>query len=137
VSTLDKDHQSLSPPDKTIPFSVMIIGTFELAVALLGLILIILRGQFDINWVMFTFLLTVYGAMGAGLWAIQEWARFANVILHLVAIPYALFTTFVLDGPTGWHAASQIIIAAGIIFALTRPAIRYKFQTVVPKKRQK
>jgi hypothetical protein len=137
VSTLDKDHQSLSPPDKTIPLSIMIIGTFELAIALIGFILIVLQGQFDVNWFVFAFLLIVYGAMGAGLWAIQEWARFANVVLHLVAIPYTLFTTFILDGPSGWHAASQVIIAAGIILALTRPAIRYKFQTVVPKKRQR
>jgi hypothetical protein len=137
VNLFNKSHQPLPPPDKTIPLAVMLIGTFELAVALLGLVLVILLGQPDLNWLVFAILFMIYGAMGAGLWAIQEWARFANVILHAVAIPYAIFTTIILGGPSGWQAVSQIVIAGGIIFALTRPEIRYKFQTVVPKQRQK
>lgn len=113
----------------------MIIGTFELAVALLGLVLVILTGRLELDWVVFLILLMIYGAMGAGLWAIQEWARYSNVVLHIVAIPYTIFTALFLEGPSGWHIAAQIIIACGIIFALTRPEIRHKFQTVVPKKR--
>jgi hypothetical protein len=137
VNRSTKDYESLSPPDKKIPLSIMLIGTFELAIALMGLIAVFLQGQLDINWVVFAILLTIYGAMGAGLWAIQEWARFANVVLHIVAIPYAIFTTIFLGGPAGWQTASQIVVASGIVFALTRPEIRLKFQTVVPKKRQK
>jgi hypothetical protein len=124
-------------PDKRIPLAVMIIGTFELGVALLGLVLFALRGQVDLNWGVFLILLFIYGAMGTGLWAIQEWARVANVVLHLVAVPYAVFTAFFLGGPSDWRVISQIILAGAIVYFLTRSEIRHKFQTVVPKKQQK
>jgi hypothetical protein len=135
ANTLNKNHEPLPLPNKKIPTPIMIIGTFQLTVALLGLVLVVLAGRLDFDWVIFSILLFIYGAMGAGLWAIQEWARYSNVVLHIVAIPYAMLTALFLEGPSGWHIAAQIIIACGIIFALTRPDIRYKFQTAVPKKR--
>ncbi len=133
---MSQNNKPLPLPDKKIPFTVMIIGTYEVAVALLGLILVVLVGQVDAYSAAFLILLAIYGAMGAGLWAIQEWARFTNVVLHVVSIPYILITYFFLDGPSGGYIAVQLLIAAGIIFGLTRPEIRYKFQTVVSKKKR-
>ena len=132
---MSKNQEPLPLPDKKIPTSVMIIGTFEVAIALLGLILVILVGQMDANSIMFLIFLLIYGAVGAGLMAIQEWARYANVILHVVAIPYTLFAAIILGRSTVLGGAIQLIIAFGIVYALTRPEIRHKFQTVVPKKR--
>jgi hypothetical protein len=113
----------------------MIIGTFEIAIALLGLVILILAGQFNGNAVAFLVLLLIYGTMGAGLLAIQEWARYTNVVLHIIAVPYALYTALFLGAPTDWRLGSQLVISAGIVIALTRPAIRHKFQTAVPKKK--
>jgi hypothetical protein len=121
-------------PDKKIPVSVILIGTFELAVALFGLILLILLGRFGAAAAAFLVLALIYGAIGAGLLAIQEWARRANVALHVAAVPYALYAALVWDGPTGWRLAAQVAISAAIVYALTRPAIRFKFQTAAPKK---
>ncbi|MBE7471650.1 MAG: hypothetical protein DPW09_33610 [Anaerolineae bacterium] len=125
----------LPPPDKSIPLAVGLIGSFEIAIALLGLIIAVLVGNFDGNTVAYLTLLLVYGAMGAGLLAIQEWARFANVVLHLVAIPYTFYTAAFLGAPADWRMISQVLISIAIVVALTRPALRYKFQTVVPKKK--
>ena len=113
----------------------MIIGTFQVAIALLGLILVILAGQMEASTVAFLIILVIYGAVGAGLLAIQEWARVADVALHLVAIPYTIYTFLILAGISAGAAIAQLLIAIGIIGALTRPAIKHKFQTVVPKKR--
>lgn len=126
----------MPPPDKKIPATVMIIGSFEVAVALLGLIILILVGNLDGASVAVFVLLVVYGTIGAGLLAIQEWARRANVILHIIAIPYALYTAFFLGGPSDWRLMAQLLISFAIVMALTRPAIRYKFQSVVPKNSQ-
>ena len=115
----------------------MIIGTFEVAISLLGLILLVLAGKPNVYALSLFLLLAIYGAMGAGLWAIQEWARSTNVILHIVAVPYTLITTLLLGGQSITHGVIQIVISAGIVIALTRPEIRHKFQTVVPKKRHK
>ena len=114
----------------------MIIGTFELAVSFLGLIIIILAGRLDTGAIPFLIFLTIYGALGAGLWAIQEWARFASVVLHMVAVPYTIYTALLKGWPQDWRLVSQLLIAGWIVFALTRPEIRHKFQTVVPKKRK-
>ncbi|MCL4299259.1 MAG: hypothetical protein KJ077_26225 [Anaerolineae bacterium] len=127
--------QNLPPPDKNIPIAVILIGCFELAIALLGVILVSLVGYFDMTTLASLVLLGIYGAMGAGLLAIQEWARFANVVLHLIAIPYVFYTVVFLQAPSDWRMVSQVLISIGIVLALTRPAIRYKFQTVVPKKK--
>jgi hypothetical protein len=54
----------------------------------------------------------------------------------LIAIPYAFYTVLFLEAPSDWRMISQVFISAGIVLALTRPAIRYKFQTVVPKKKR-
>jgi hypothetical protein len=132
---IKNNPQTLPPPDKKIPTSVVLIGSFEIAIALLGLIIAVLVGYFDANTAAFLVLLFVYGAMGAGLLAIQEWARFANVVLHLVAIPYVFYTVAFLDAPSDWRMITQVIISILIVVALTRPAIRYKFQTVVAKKK--
>lgn len=113
----------------------MLIGTFEIAVALLGLVIVVLLGQQDANTVSLLILLTVYGALGAGLWAIQEWARYVNVVLHLLLIPYIFITWALWEGRTVWQPLVQLVISIAIIVALTRPHIRHKFQTVVPKKR--
>ena len=128
-------YHNLPPPDKKIPAAVILIGCFELAIALLGVIVVALVERFDATTLVSLVLLGVYGAMGAGLLAIQEWARFANVVLHLVAIPYVFYTVAFLEAPSDWRMISQVLISMGIVLALTRPAIRYKFQTVVPKKK--
>jgi hypothetical protein len=56
-------------------------------------------------------------------------------VLHIVAIPYTVYTALFLGWPQDWRLISQIVISGWIIFALTRPEIRHKFQTVVAKKR--
>jgi hypothetical protein len=127
--------QPLPLPDKKIPPAVILIGSFEIAMALLGVMIVVLFGHLDAGTGAYLALLLVYGAMGAGLLAIQEWARFANVVLHLIAVPYAFYTVTFLGAPSDWRLASQLLISLGIVIALTRPAIRYKFQTVVPKKK--
>lgn len=127
--------QPLPPPDKKIPLSVGLIGSFELAIALLGLLIAAMVGNFNAATVPYFILLLVYGAMGAGLLAIQEWARFANVVLHLVAIPYTFYMVAFFDAPSDWRMISQVLISIAIVIALTRPALRYKFQTVVAKKK--
>ena len=127
--------QPLPATDKKIPIPVVLIGSFEIAVALLGLVILILVGQFSGNSVAFLVLLIIYATMGAGLLAIQEWARYSNVVLHIVAVPYALYTSLFLDGPTDWRLGSQLVISAAIVIALTRPAIRHKFQTAGPKRK--
>jgi hypothetical protein len=124
-------------PDKKIPAAVILIGSFEIAMALLGLIIVVLLGRLDADIGAFLVLLLVYGAIGAGLLAIQEWARVANVVLHLIAIPYAFYTVAFLGAPSDWRLASQLLISFVIVFALTRPAMRYKFQTAVPKKKHR
>ncbi|MFN8453812.1 MAG: hypothetical protein U0401_03935 [Anaerolineae bacterium] len=126
---------SLPPPDKKIPTSVMLIGTFELAIALWGLIIVALVGHLDSATAVAVILWGIYGTMGAGLLAIQEWARVSNVILHIIAVPYALYAVAFLQMPVGWPVAFQIAISVAIVYALTRPTIRHKFQTVVPKKK--
>ncbi len=132
----NQKQMPLPLPDKKIPLSIMLIGTFELAVSLLGMIVWILVGRLDGGgWALFV-LLIIYGALGAGLWAIQEWARFANVVLHIVSLPYILYTLPFWEGQFAWQPIIQLVIALSIIFALTRPALRYKFQTVVPKSKK-
>lgn len=113
----------------------MLIGSFEIAISLLGLVVLVLIGQFNGNSIAFLVLLVIYAAMGAGLLAVQEWARKANVVLHIVAVPYALYTSFVLGGPTDWRLGSQLVISAAIVLALTRPATIYKFQTARPRRK--
>ena len=127
--------QILPPPDKKIPTSVILIGSFEIAMALLGVIIVVLVGQLETHTMAYLLLWLVYGAMGAGLLAIQEWARFANVVLHLIAVPYAFYTVTFLGAPSDWRMVSQLLISFAIVVALTRPTIRYKFQTVVPRKK--
>ena len=134
---MDKNLERLPLPDKKIPLSIMIIGTFELVIGLFGLVLFALRGQINMAWGVFMVLFLIYGALGTGLWAIQEWARYANVVLHVIYIPYIILTSLFLDGPSSWQVASQIAIATAIVFFLTRPEIRHKYQTVVPKKKDK
>ena len=134
---MGKNKQEPLPlPDKKIPASIMIIGTFELAASLLGLILFILVGRLDGGGIAFLLLVGLYGALGAGLWAIQEWARFVNVVLHILGLPFILYTLPFWGGSFPWQPLIQFIISLAIIFALTRPAIRHKFQTVVPKQRK-
>jgi hypothetical protein len=133
---LDSNNkQSLPAPNKKIPLSVVLIGSFEIAISLLGLVVLVLVGQFNGNSVAFLVLLVIYAAMGAGLLAIQEWARYTNVVLHIVAVPYALYTSLVLDGPTDWRLGSQLVISAAIVIALTRPAIIHKFRTARTRRR--
>lgn len=127
-----QNKENLPLPDKKIPVPVVVIGTFEIGIALIGLMIIFLIGQMDMFTFSFLVILLIYGAMGAGLWAIQEWARVANIVLHIIAIPYTIYTSVFLDGPAG---LPPLLIAFAIIFALTRPEIRHKFQTVVPKKK--
>lgn len=133
---MKNNEQSLPVPDKNIPVSVVIIGSFQVGIAFLGLVILALIGQFDGGSLIFLTLVVIYGALGAGLLAIQEWARRTNVILHIIAIPYTLYTTFLLADPLNWQAAAQLLISLGIVLALSRPEIRHKFQTVVPRQKK-
>jgi hypothetical protein len=135
LSHEQKDSPSL--PDKKIPLPVVLIGIFEIAMALLGVMVLVLVGEFNGRSIPFLTLVLIYGAMGAGLLAVQEWARAANVILHIVAIPYVLYTTFFLGGPSDWRFVTQIVISLAIIILLTRPPIQYKFKTAVSKRQNK
>lgn len=130
-----QNRHTFPVPDKNIPLSIMIIGTFELGMALLILLFIVMVGTFDRYSLAISILLVIYGASGAGLWAIQEWARVLSILLHVLAIPYVFLTFSWWEAPLAWQPVAQLVIAGSIIIALTRPAIRYKFQTVVPKKR--
>ncbi len=133
---MDKTDKPMLPlPDKKIPFSIMVIGTFEIAVALLGLIILLLNGSFDGNSAAFLVLVLIYGTIGAGLWAIQEWARLTNVVLHTIYVPYIFYISRLPDGPETWQLTTQMLISLSIIIALTRPEIQHKFKTVVPKKK--
>ncbi len=140
---MDKNQDTLPLPDKKIPTSIMIIGTLEIAIGLLGFIILFLVGEVNILAISILILYVVYVVMGTGLWAIQEWARYSNVILHMVAIPYISYTYFFLEfsvlGASQVSATVLLVIrltiAIGIIYALTRPEIKYKFQTAVPKNR--
>ena len=114
----------------------MIIGTFEIAIALLGMMFLALVGHLDVRSAAVFILLIIYGAMGTGLLAIQEWARRANIALHIVAVPYAFYTLLFLGGTPGWQFVTQLIISFAIVRTLTRPAIKYKFRTVVPKQKK-
>lgn len=133
---MNKRQEALSLPDKRIPLSIMLIGTFELAVALLGLVILILAGRLDGSGLALLVLFCIYGALGAGLWAIQEWARMVNIVLHALSLPYILYTLPLWEGQYAWQPMAQFIISISIIIALTRPAIRYKFQTVAPKQQK-
>ncbi|MFQ5614028.1 MAG: hypothetical protein ACE5H9_18050 [Anaerolineae bacterium] len=131
-----RNPEPLPPPDKSIPLTVVFIGTFEIGVALLGFITLFLYGQMDGRGIALLVLLVIYATMGAGLWAIQEWARFANVVLHTIAVPYLLFSAVVLANQSLEMAGLRLVISAAIVIALSRPAMRHKFQTVVPKQRK-
>jgi uncharacterized membrane protein (DUF2068 family) len=113
----------------------MLIGSFEIGVALLVMMILFLVAPFSVGSVALFVFLLIYGAIGAGLLAIQEWARRANVILHLVAVPFTFYTVFFLGGGPGWQPAVQVFISVAIIVALTRPAIEHKFGTVVSKQK--
>lgn len=134
---MNKKQESLPLPDKRIPLSIMLIGTFELAVALLGSIILILVGRLDGGGIALFVLFGIYGALGAGLWAIQEWARFVNIVLHTLSLPYILYTLPLWEGQYAWQPIAQLVISVSIIIVLTRPAIRHKFQTVVPKQKKR
>lgn len=136
LESMAKNTDQLPLPDKKIPLPVVLIGTFEIAVALLGLIVLLLFGQLDARGMALLVLLIIYGAMGAGLWAIQEWARFTNVVLHAIAVPYILFTSLSFEAQSAALVGVRLAIAAAIVITLSRPAIRHKFQTVVPKQRK-
>jgi hypothetical protein len=111
----------------------MLIGSFEIGIALLVMMILFLVAPLSVNSAALFVFLLIYGVIGAGLLAIQEWARRANVILHLVAVPFTLYTALFLGGSPGWQPAVQVLISGAIIIALTRPAIQHKFKTVVPK----
>lgn len=113
----------------------MLIGSFEIGVALLVMMRLFLVASLSVNSVVLFVFLLIYGVIGAGLLAIQEWARRANVILHFVAVPFTFYTAFFLGGGSGWQPAVPVLISGAIIIALTRPAIQHKFKTVVPKQK--
>jgi hypothetical protein len=132
---LDPDKQTLKLPDKRIPASVMLIGSFEIGVALLVMMILFIMAPLTVSSAALFVFLSIYGAIGAGLLAIQEWARRANVILHFVAIPFTVYTALFLGHGSVWQPAVQVFISGAIIIALTRPAIQYKFKTVVPRQK--
>jgi hypothetical protein len=128
----DKDHD-LPLPNKSIPLTVAIIGTYEIAVALIGLLILLLYGgQADVSLLPLLILCVIYGLVGAGLWAIQEWARYTNVVLHIISIPHTVYTSITEDAALT-SSLIRLGIAVAIVIALTRPTIQHKFKTVVPK----
>jgi len=72
-------------------------------------------------------LATLYITLGAGLLAMKEWARFADVVLHAMLVPY-LLATIVYEGRSGIGPALQMAAVLAIFFILTRPSIRAQFR---------
>jgi uncharacterized membrane protein (DUF2068 family) len=110
--------------EKKIPPSILVVGTFQVAVGLLAILSMSISG----NWSLFATLLAVaYTALGAGLLAIMEWARFIGVVIHALLLPFLLWQALALD-EAGLIKALQVLISIAIFYVLTRPHIRAKFR---------
>lgn len=109
---------------KTIPNTVMLIGTFEIVVGLWVIFSMAVTRSWDMYIVLFA---GCYVALGAGLLAMMEWARFAGVIVHLIILFY-LLSQVASGHEAGFISAIRTGLTCSIIFALTRPYIRAKFQ---------
>ena len=113
----EQNQTDLPLPDKDIPTAVALIGTFQLGVALFYLIILFLIGTVSTPSLMLLAFALFYGALGAGLWAIQEWARFVNVVIHIGAIPFTIFTVPYWRGDLDWQPIAQVIISLTIVFS--------------------
>ncbi|MEM7033526.1 MAG: hypothetical protein AAF629_28505 [Chloroflexota bacterium] len=108
---------------KKIPKSIMAIGTFQSAVGLGAITFMAITG----DWNLLVVILAVgYTALGAGLLAILEWARFGNVVIHPMILMWLLIQA--ASGQAGFATASQVAITLGIFYLLTRPEIRALFR---------
>lgn len=109
---------------KKIPISILLVGTFQVAAGLW----VILGMTISNEWHLITTLLAVaYGALGAGLLAMLEWARFAGVVVHATILPLLLWRVAYV-GEARLGAADQVAITMVIFYVLTRPHIRARFQ---------
>ena len=109
---------------KKIPGSILIIGTFQVAIGLWAILTMIIAGE----WALTTALFAVfYIILGAGLLAIMEWARFIGVVAHTMILPLLLWQAF-YAGEAGLAMAIQVAITMAILYILTRPHIRAKFR---------
>jgi len=62
-----QNEHDLPLPDKKIPGSIMLIGTFQIGISLWLLILVILVGRLDGLGLSLLVLIAFYGSLGAGL----------------------------------------------------------------------
>lgn len=109
---------------KKIPKSIIVIGTLQTALGLWSIFSMATSGKWDIYIALLAFF---YSLLGAGLLAIMEWARFANVIVHIMLIPYILANAMYGDR-AGLGSAIWIMITAATAYILTRPHIRALFR---------
>ncbi len=135
IAVSEQSQADLSVPNKDIPTSIALIGTFQIGVALFYLIILFLIGTANLPSLMLLAFALFYGGLGAGLWAIEEWARRINIIIHIGAIPFTIFTLPYYSGELNWQPIAQVVISLTIVYFLTRPEMRHKFQTVVPKQK--
>ena len=110
--------------DKKIPPSILIVGTFQVAVGLLAILSMSISGSWSLAS---TLLAVVYTMLGAGLLAVMEWARFIGVVVHALLLPFLLWQALAL-GEAGPIKALQVLISIAIFYVLTRPDIRAKFR---------
>ena len=108
---------------KKLPKSIVAIGTFQTAAGLFAITLMAISGEWNL-WI--TVLAIGYTALGAGLLAVMEWARFVSVVVHPMALVWLMFVAS--RGGAGLLTTIQVIIALGILYQLTRPHIRSFFQ---------
>jgi len=116
---------------KKIPGSILVVGTIQVAVGLWAITTMAITGE----WVLLTTVLAVgYTALGAGLLAIMEWARFGGVVIHPMILVFLLARAG--NGAAGLNTALQVSMVLFILYILTRPEIRAKFRrTPAPSSR--
>ena len=116
--------QISSNEHKRIPKSILVVGTFQVAAGLWTILGMTITGQ----WSAATVVLAIaYIALGAGLLAVMEWARFVGVVVHALILPFLMWRALVLD-EAGPRMAMLVIITMAIFYVLTRPHIRAKFR---------
>ncbi|MFQ5575557.1 MAG: hypothetical protein ACE5G8_01070 [Anaerolineae bacterium] len=109
---------------KKIPAAGLVIGIFQVAAGLWVIFSMAATGR----WEFYTTVAAVlYVALGAGLLAVMEWARFLGVIVHAMALPVILGSV-AYGGRAGILPAAQTAIACAILFVLTRPPVRARYR---------
>ena len=114
---------SPSTDSKKIPRNILIIGTIQAGVGLWMIMSMGVLRQWDLLILAFAI---GYTALGAGLLAVMEWARFISVVIHPMILVFLLVRAF--NGGAGLITATQVAIVLFILHALTRPEIRAKFR---------